>query len=350
MLIALALAALVSLAAVSLRKMRRSEGGSSRSSFRSRVSYRQSKAKSNNENEEEEEEERGQWNSKADYLFTCIGYAVGLGNICRFPYLAYENGGGAFVIPYVIMLILVGIPIVFMETSLGQYSAKGPIRVWSMCPLLGGIGIAQIVLVFYVGIYYNVIVSYAIFFLFASFDSAVPWATCTNWWNTERCIEPGATNGAVYQTQNVVGCQINYKSLYDLFKGDAYGVIQLLVDNFGASTNQGWFLLDKDFDQLRDIDPDYATRLHSTCQSTLSATPAEEYMEQYVLGLAPEFSFLQDPVRWQNTLVFALAWLLVYMVLMNGIKEAGKIIWFTALFPYVVLTIFLIRGATLGEF
>ena len=44
-----------------------------------------------------------------------------------------------------------------METSLGQYSAKGPIKVWSMCPLFGGIGVAQIVLVFYVGIYYNVI-------------------------------------------------------------------------------------------------------------------------------------------------------------------------------------------------
>ena len=44
-----------------------------------------------------------------------------------------------------------------METSLGQYSAKGPIKVWSMCPLFGGVGVAQIVLVFYVGIYYNVI-------------------------------------------------------------------------------------------------------------------------------------------------------------------------------------------------
>ena len=91
----------------------------SRSSFRSRVSYRSVVSEDENETVE-----RGQWNSKADYLFTCIGYAVGLGNICRFPYLTYENGGGAFVIPYMIMLLLVGIPIVFMETSLGQYSGK----------------------------------------------------------------------------------------------------------------------------------------------------------------------------------------------------------------------------------
>ena len=107
--------------------------------------------------------------------------------------------------------------------------------------------------------------------------------------------------------------------------------------------------MDNDFELLDNIDSEYATKLQSTCKSALSSTPAEEYMEQYVLGLADNFSFLQDPVRWQNTLVFALAWLLVYVVLMNGIKEAGKIIWFTALFPYLVLTIFLIRGATLGK-
>ena len=126
-------------------------------------------------------------------------------------------------------------------------------------------------------------------------------------------------------------------------------MIQLLQDNVGQPSTGGWFLMDKDFELLENIDSEYATKLQSTCKSTLSSTPAEEYMEQYVLGLADNFSFLQDPVRWQNTLVFALAWLLVYVVLMNGIKEAGKIIWFTALFPYLVLTIFLIRGATLGK-
>ena len=52
-------------------------------------------------------------------------------------------------------------------------------------------------------------------------------------------------------------------------------------------------------------------------------------------------------IRWQNLMMFFLSWVLIYAVLMKGIKEAGKIIWFTAIFPYIVLTIFLVRGATL---
>jgi len=305
----------------------------SRSSFRSRVSYRSIASEDG-----QETVERGHWNSKADYLFTCIGYAVGLGNICRFPYLTYENGGGAFVIPYIVMLLLVGIPIVFMETSLGQYSGKGPIKVWSFCPVFGGVGIAQIVLVFYVGIYYNVIVSYSIFFLFSSLDSTVPWGTCDNWWNTQNCRANSGTP--------VIGCHVLGTSLIEVFQTKAYEAFQAIEKATGKTAPSGeWILYDEDIALLP---PEISRTLESEiCRSTLSSTPAEEYMEQYVLGISKSIGFFADPVRWQNTIVFALSWFLIFIVLMKGIKEAGKIIWFTALFPYVVLTIFLIRGATL---
>ena len=55
-------------------------------------------------------EDRGQWGSKAEFILSCVGLSVGLGNIWRFPFLAYELGGGAFVIPYIILLILAGKP------------------------------------------------------------------------------------------------------------------------------------------------------------------------------------------------------------------------------------------------
>ena len=57
----------------------------------------------------------------------CIGYAVGLGNIWRFPFNVYKSGGGAFMVPYVIMLCMCGIPLLFMELAVGQYTRRGPI-------------------------------------------------------------------------------------------------------------------------------------------------------------------------------------------------------------------------------
>ena len=81
--------------------------------------------------------ERGHWGSRTEFLLSCVGFSVGLGNVWRFPYMVYQNGGGAFLIPYCIILggfliylycsamcyssVLVGKPMYFMEAALGQY-------------------------------------------------------------------------------------------------------------------------------------------------------------------------------------------------------------------------------------
>ena len=75
--------------------------------------------------------ERGHWGSRVEFLLSCVGYSVGLGNVWRFPFLAYENGGGAFLIPYGLMLALEGLPLFYMELALGQRMQKGSIKVWS---------------------------------------------------------------------------------------------------------------------------------------------------------------------------------------------------------------------------
>ena len=84
-------------------------------------------------------EARETWGSTISFILACIGYAVGLGNIWRFPYLAYKSGGGAFLIPYMIMLVLCGIPLLYMELAVGQYTRRGPIgALGKLCPLLKG--------------------------------------------------------------------------------------------------------------------------------------------------------------------------------------------------------------------
>merc|ERR1719494_1494351 len=66
-------------------------------------------------------------------MLACIGYAVGLGNVWRFPWLVQENGGGAFLIPYIIMLFVEGVPLFYLELSIGQRIRLGPIPLGKRC-------------------------------------------------------------------------------------------------------------------------------------------------------------------------------------------------------------------------
>ncbi|MCB9091521.1 MAG: sodium-dependent transporter [Halobacteriovoraceae bacterium] len=65
---------------------------------------------------------RGQWSSSVGFIIACVGSAVGLGNIWKFPYITYENGGGAFFIIYLIAITLVGFPIIISEMVLGRHA------------------------------------------------------------------------------------------------------------------------------------------------------------------------------------------------------------------------------------
>ena len=70
--------------------------------------------------------ERQQWGSRVGFLLAAIGSAVGLGNIWRFSYMAYENGGGAFLVPYIIAFILAGVPLMVLENALGHKEEGSP--------------------------------------------------------------------------------------------------------------------------------------------------------------------------------------------------------------------------------
>ncbi|KAM6241929.1 sodium-dependent serotonin transporter-like [Spheniscus humboldti] len=131
---------------------------------------------------------RDKWSKKMDFLLSVIGFAVDLGNIWRFPYICYQNGGGAFLIPYTLMAVFGGVPLFYMELALGQFHRTGAIPIWKrICPIFKGIGFAICIIGLYVSFYYNTIIAWALYYFYSSFSGTLPWASCDNPWNTPDC-------------------------------------------------------------------------------------------------------------------------------------------------------------------
>lgn len=85
------------------------------------------------------ERRRETWSKKAEFLLAVIGFAVDLGNVWRFPFICFKHGGGAFLIPYCVMLIFGGLPLFYMELALGQFHRCGCLSIWKrICPALKG--------------------------------------------------------------------------------------------------------------------------------------------------------------------------------------------------------------------
>lgn len=244
--------------------------------------------------DEEEEVEREGWGNKMDFIMACIGYAVGLGNVWRFPYLCYKNGGGAFLIPYFISLFLCGVPIFFMEVSLGQLLQTGGISVWDIFPVLKGVGFSAATIAAMLNIYYIIICAWALFYLFASFQDPLPWADCYNVWNNFYCNEPSLQEN------------ITRLNLTDYF----YTVNKTLLPK------------------------------------ELAETAAQQYWDRKVLRITDGIEDLGG-MNWELVGCLALAWILTYCCIVKGVKTTGKIVWFTALVPYLILFCLLIRGVTL---
>ncbi|XP_076446332.1 sodium- and chloride-dependent taurine transporter-like [Babylonia areolata] len=141
------------------------------------------------ENNPEGETEREHWSRAFDFLLACIGFSVGLGNVWRFPYLCYKNGGGAFLIPYFLCVIFGGIPLFYLEVAVGQFMNRGGLQAWNLVPIFQGIGLASCIIVFFLNCYYNVILAWAFYYLFSSCTSSLPWDSCDNDWNEAMCSE-----------------------------------------------------------------------------------------------------------------------------------------------------------------
>lgn len=123
-------------------------------------------------------EKREQWGSRTGFVLAAIGSAVGLGNIWRYPYIAYENGGGAFLIPYLFALLTAGITILILEYAIGhKMRGSAPSSFFQLSGKLEWLGWWQTLISFVILTYYIVIVSWAV--SFAYFSIGLKWGNDT---------------------------------------------------------------------------------------------------------------------------------------------------------------------------
>ncbi|XP_029599402.1 sodium- and chloride-dependent transporter XTRP3 [Salmo trutta] len=213
---------------------------------------------------------RAEWDNPMQFVLACVSYAVGLGNVWRFPYLCQMHGGGGFLIPYMLMLVLLGVPLFYMELAIGQKMRLGSIGAWrAISPYLGGVGLASVVTSMYLCLYYNVINAWSFWYLFHSFQSVLPWAKC-----------PVNSN----KTGPVEECE--------------------------------------------------------------RATPTQYFFYRETLDISGSIEE-NGGIHMGQALCLLLAWIIVYLFIVKGVKSTGKVVYFTATFPYLVLIIYLIRGVTL---
>ena len=114
--------------------------------------------------------ERGQWGTRAGFILAAVGSAIGLGNIWRFPYATASNGGGAFLIAYIVALLTAGIPIMILEFGIGhkmQRSAPGAFR--KLGAKWEWLGWWQAAVSFSIAVYYVAIIAWALSFIGYSF-------------------------------------------------------------------------------------------------------------------------------------------------------------------------------------
>lgn len=217
-----------------------------------------------------EKDARPNWDNPMQFLLACVSYAVGLGNVWRFPYLCQMHGGGGFLIPYLLMLFLEGVPLFYLELAIGQKMRLGSIGAWTaISPYLGGVGLASVMASLYLCLYYNIINGWSFWYLFHSFQSVLPWAVCPL--NSNR-------------TGPLEECETATSTQYFFYR-ETLNISPSIKDAGGIHTGQALCLL--------------------------------------------------------------LSWMITYLFVVRGVKSTGKVVYFTATFPYVVLFIYLIRGVTL---
>ena len=189
-----------------------------------------------------------------------------------------------------------------LELALGQILAQSGLRVWKVVPIMKCIGFGAMVIPFWIVVYYIVILSWALYSFYSSFSAILPWTRCSQRWNTHLC----RTDGELYA--ETMECTRNMTTI--------------------ANTS---------------IDYNRAN-----CSEKMShySSSVREFWELNALGISRGIEDMGG-MQWHLAITLFVMWIVCYFCIWKGVKWTGKVVYFTALMPYVLLISMLIRGITL---
>ena len=267
---------------------------------------------------------RETWSNRTAFVLAAIGSAIGLGNIWRFPYVCYANGGGAFLIAYFICLFAAGIPLLMLEFGLGHKTKQAaPGAMKAIHPRLEWFGWFAVGVGFIIVCYYAIVMSWCVNYT---------WEAATLGWQKD----PGE--------YALVEYSIGETELEDMH------VLTPVPDHL-----LGTPYTDPISGESCTVDSDgtllvaYGGRLFG-CSSldnanTFMGSPGDFFFNDF-LGITGE-PWKMGEFKWPLFVGFLISWIAIVACVWKGTKTVSKVVYFTVLVPWGLLILFIIRGVTL---
>ncbi|XP_060567632.1 sodium- and chloride-dependent glycine transporter 1-like [Ruditapes philippinarum] len=245
---------------------------------------------------------KAQFSGSCSFLVSLLGYSMGTSDFWRFPYLVFRNGGGAFLFPFAIFMMLVGMPLLFFEVSVSQFSARGPLSMWNLAPFFKGIGDTLFAINLLNNVYYNILRAWILEYFVDTFQAELPWASCNHEWNRPGCI--------AIETERTVS----------------------------------------DFAKPSNATMPAAIELHLPSNITSNVTQmtsAEQYWQYKVLQLSSGLGDF-DGIIWDFILYIFIWRLLVTLCMVKSIKSIEKVMFVTVFVPILLMLVIWVRSLMLN--
>jgi len=304
---------------------------------------------------------RERWTSRPAFIMAAVGSAVGLGNLWRFPYVAFKNGGGAFFIPYFIALLTAGIPLMIVEYSIGQkFQGGAPKALAAVTSKFRWVGWFALLVGMTITFYYVAVMAYAWHYSVASWkvawDKPAPSYRFDAAGGQPRLTEVDPARTVVYiraldAEHKAREMQAQQRRRPDdripVYTREEVAALKAAerakpeaerLTYVALSENVGNYFTQATLGKLR-IDVWKAVRDHDPSALGERAPP----------GTAAAVADRQGMFRLSPNLVAGalLTWLLIFLIIYKGVHNVGKVVMITVPLPVILLLVVLLRGVTL---